>query len=44
MLENPANQSMEWLFTEIMYKTEDINANIDKLDAIKYNYTAAGAL
>lgn len=35
---------IEWLFTEIMYKTEDINANIDKLDAIKYNYTAAGAL
>lgn len=30
---------IEWLFTEFMYKIDDIEANIKKIDAIKTNYT-----
>ncbi len=33
---------IEWLFTEIMYKSDNINDNINKIDDIKYNYIAAG--
>ncbi len=33
---------LEWLFTEIMYKVDDIQANIRKIDSIKSRYCAAG--
>ncbi len=29
---------IEWLFTYFMYKMDDIENNIEKLDSIKYNY------
>lgn len=42
---NEANSFLiEWLFTEIMYQTDVIDANIEKIDLIKYNYVAAGAI
>lgn len=34
---------IEWLFTEFMYKVDDIDANIEKIDQIKKKYIAAAA-
>lgn len=34
---------IEWLFTEFMYKVEDIDTNVKKLDDIKYNYVLSSA-
>ena len=41
---NEANSFLiEWLFTKFMYKTEDIQKNLEKIDAIKYNYITTSA-
>ena len=34
---------IEWLFTEFMYKVDDIQTNVEKIDDIKYNYVGASA-
>ncbi len=39
---NEANSFIvEWIFTEFMYKKDDIQKNIEKIDKIKYNYIVA---
>ena len=34
---------IEWLFTEFMYKLDEVKANMEKLDDMKLNYAVPGA-
>ena len=33
---------IEWLFTEFMYKIDDVEANLDKLNVLKFKYVLPG--